>query len=92
MSSPHYLVRQVAGLFAYTLLRLIVRDVSWMTWNAAKKRITQRAGARRAALGLDPTQPAGLVLSGRSGDDIVDGGDDDVFYDGPEMGWAPDYG
>jgi hypothetical protein len=84
------LAQQAALLFGTLLVRIALRDVAWMTWQAAKDRMNGRANWRRRQMGLN-FDAEDIMVSGPSGvrrvmdDDHIEEwwGESDEEYKGP---------
>ena len=60
------LAQQAALLFGGLLVRIALRDVAWMTWQAAKDRMAHRATWRRRQMGLNFNADE-IMVTGASG-------------------------
>ena len=60
------LAQQTALIFGSLLLRIILRDIAWMTWKAAKDRMASRSFWRRQHLSLNFNAHE-IMVSGPSG-------------------------
>lgn len=63
--ATYQLARNAALLFGGFLVRIAMRDIAWMTWQAAKSRMHQRANWRRRQLGFSYHDDA--IVAGPSG-------------------------